>query len=226
MQEQSVFFSIPLEIRHAIYKLSVPFLQEQCELRRLYRPGKQEDEGSIPCLLLVCKDIYNEARPVVGSYATVFLGMEGQWAIRSLNPFRLPLVRHLQIQLGCNYWPSAYGLEEFTKWCGKGLRELQTVHIHYSKPTFCFCNECSVWYRPLGRWKQTDLVLLNELIASIDNLGILKISGHYDKEWCEGLQTTMKAGTQVPKIIFLSNEEATQQLEQPEIPKDVCEWDV
>lgn len=212
-RKQSIFFSIPIEIRCEIYRHCIPFLQEQRDLKRLYNPDEQKVKVSIPSLLLVCKAIHNEATPIFLSFATVFLGMEARWAIRSANPLYLPLVRDLQIQLKSDYWPSHYGLDEFTERCGKDLRDLRVVHIHYTKPRICFCNECSVWYLPPRRWHKTDLASLNELLASNDNLDVVKVSGHYDKEWYRNLQNAMKERKRVPKTLLFSDEEAMRALD-------------
>ncbi|RYP93867.1 hypothetical protein DL770_000063 [Monosporascus sp. CRB-9-2] len=220
LQKQSGFFSLPGEIRNIIYAYCVPALEDQYELDDLYDLRLESFRVEISCFLRTCKQIYLEAKPILYAFATIFTEAGyisagdnpsfSRFTVRGVDPFRLSLVRDLQLQLEytCPFCPIRICLGIFLKDCGEDLRNLRVLHIHFSKASENTLGSCA------GNLRDEPQPLA-EFAESNANLRTIKVSGDYDKKWLDGLQNALEAKKSKARLLLLSKAEAEQLLDKP-----------
>lgn len=142
-QEQSILFKLSDELRIEIYRFCAGFLETQRLLssfddlhQSVYRaPGYDLN------LLHTCKRIYNEAKPIVQTFATLSLnGWLNPTAVTTIPahihgflPFKLSLVRDLQIELRPLYWCGSVKLGNFLECCEEDLEGLRIIRVCFEK---------------------------------------------------------------------------------------------
>ena len=224
-QETSIFFTLPIEIRHEVYKFCVPFLQKNYLLNDFHRLAQGFNRGDSPSILRTCKRIHEEAKPILSSFVTVVLkgplnpspGKPYRPSIiRTINPFKLSSVRHLRIELEPRYWTHNKIYRLLGGW-RNDVKELSTIHVHFSKPM-------ADAYGYMLEGEQYDLVVAftysivgSCLVSLADkaNVQVVTLSGYRADVMHMPWNALDASATKVklpPKVLYVSDDGATQEL--------------
>ncbi|KAK7756253.1 hypothetical protein SLS62_001847 [Diatrype stigma] len=140
-QENSIFFTLPAELRNAVYLYCVPILHQSYGFTSFSHLRSRRGwwcRAETPDLLLTCKRIRKEVTYIVGAFATVRLNVDPRMhIICGLNPFNLSPTSDLRLELTFRFssifssWSLA-SLNEFFEAYGGSLKDLRTIDVHCS----------------------------------------------------------------------------------------------
>lgn len=223
-QEQSRFFARLLsEIRLEIYKFCFPLLEYRSPPlpdfnvlhQRVYRT-----HIDIPSLLLTCKRIHDEAKPIICAIATLSLhgGLRGPNSIlptfiHGIFPFKLSLVRDLHVELMSYYWCGPVTLAQFFEACKEDLGELHTIRVYLGKYDSGYRdrpNRISEDKVPMLSSQKQVVQDLASFILGSSNLKMITFGGYPIKglkEDLELLKTRVNEGERKIKVLFSLEEE-------------------
>ncbi|KAI5924198.1 hypothetical protein F4810DRAFT_709916 [Camillea tinctor] len=204
MQEGSLFFKLPFEVRERIYDfyLSVGYFDFHDTLQPGYTyfdsdPGPAAPAtttssrlATLPSLMLTCKALYRELRDRVRGVAYMRVHKTGQYSDRRIGfavpggaPLRLASLHTLYLLVAMEYpnWNGWIGF--FGGVLLQHARGLNTLVVDW-KPR-AVNNDDSTWQGRANKKKEDSFL---RLVAGAPNLQVLKLYGDVPQRWVDTLE--------------------------------------
>lgn len=196
-QRQSTLFTLPPEVRNEIYRFCIPILEMSYWHGHGYiaPPSRKNRYYS---LVLACKKLYREADPILREEMNVIFvhDIRGHATIvsRGVGPFNLRRVRHLQLHVQTISEEIYCALADFLRRYKTDLKELCTLHFHFTKERSPFENSRGQFIFDMSRTllHQSLRFFLSPGGECHGNLTTLTLRGHYSRTLMQRLEGTIK----------------------------------
>lgn len=201
-QQQSTLFRAPPEIRNEIYRFYASILEpdQWHDPDDLVEPSEEEGRHNFPSLILACKKLHREVDAILHEAVTVLfrLGLDRRVEIvdRSIVPFDLPRIRHLQLGVSFNHKKTYCALADFFRRYKTDFKELRTLHIHFPRDrpwnSIKFPTARFDFHMSQTLIHQSLRLCFNADSKCLESLKSITLSGSHSRTWIQSLEATIK----------------------------------